>query len=144
MAVICTSIDVGSKVHCRDCQHYKKNAYGEWACMAVPNAKREVSFKPRKENKSNNKEETSTQYNLAQTAKVVLYWIEPHKSWEGRGYANNLVLAVNFAKGTYMYYKTYSVPGSEYNTYYVEAKRKSDIEEYEKFLRNGGMKKVKD
>jgi len=67
-----------------------------------------------------------------------LFWID--KRWQERGYANNYNLVVDMKNKIY---KVYVNPFYAYNRAEdIEVKKKSDITDYMKYLKENGFKKV--
>ena len=67
-----------------------------------------------------------------------LFWID--KKWEERGYANNYNLIVNMENKTYKVYVNSYIAYNKVED--IEVKRKSDIANYVKYLKENGFKEV--
>ena len=64
---------------------------------------------------------------------ISLHYMDKDWMRSGRGYANNVHLIVDFENHRYRYLVNYSVP--QFGANRIEVKRKSDIEDYVKYLK---------
>lgn len=62
-----------------------------------------------------------------------LHYIDKNWKRSGRGYANNVHLIIDFDNHRYRYIVNYSMPSFGANR--IEVKRKSDIDDYVKYLK---------
>lgn len=69
-----------------------------------------------------------------------LHYIDKH--WKHRGYANNVHLIVDFDHHVYRYLVNYGMPSFGANR--IEVKRKSDIDDYVKYLKAYDFKETQE
>ena len=67
----------------------------------------------------------------------VLYWLEPNEKWRTRGYANNLILTINYDEKWYELRREMSFPNQ--GDYRIEVAKSGSIKGYIKHLEKNGF-----